>query len=95
MTTPMNDGEQPPESRSAAFSDGHQFGPESPVASPAFQQQAAQLNSGGPAKVRYTGSGLSMSAEQASATLGGALSTQNGSASDTYNAEKFQGGGQQ
>jgi hypothetical protein len=54
----------------------------------AAQQQ--QANSGGPAKVRLTGSGNGMSAGQGQATMNGMLKPQNAAASDTYNNVKWQ-----
>ena len=54
----------------------------------ADRKAAAQAQQG-PAHVRLTGSGLGMSAEQSAATMGGQLSTQNGSASDSYNSMKW------
>ena len=77
---------QPPaiQNRNEAFGQSYS----GPTASPGLQQAAAQAQQG-PARVRLTGSGLGMSAEQSAATMGGQLSTQNGSASDSYNSMKW------
>ena len=60
-----------------------------PVGSPGLQQAQAQANSGGPARVRPTGSGNGMSAGQSEATMSGMLPTANGQADSTYATKKW------
>ena len=60
-----------------------------PVGSPGFQQQQAQENAAGPARVRQSGSGNGMSADQASNTMSGMLPTGNGQAESTYASKKW------
>jgi hypothetical protein len=62
-----------------------------PAAVPtSFLQRQQAMNSGGPARVRLTGSGNGMSSGQSQATMGGMLKPQNGIASDSYNNMKWQ-----
>jgi len=90
MTTPMGgvQTQSPPayEDRTAAFAAGHGM----PTASPGLSQDQQQMNSGGPARVRLTGSGLGMSQSQAEATMGGMLKPQNAIANDSYANMKWQ-----
>ena len=79
--------------RGEAFAQGHQM-EGSPVTSPGLAQQQAQQEQQGPPRVRLTGSGLGMSAEQSEATMGGMLKPQNGIADDSYNDMKWQQGQQ-
>jgi hypothetical protein len=62
-----------------------------PAAVPSsFLDRQQQMNSGGPARGRLTGSGNGMSSGQSQATMGGMLKPQNGIASDSYNNMKWQ-----
>lgn len=74
--------------RNQAFSQPYTQTP-APVGSPGLQQQQAQDNSAGPARVRPTGSGNGMSSDQAEATMSGQLPTANGQAESTYASKKW------
>ena len=60
-----------------------------PVGSAGLQQQQAQENSGGPARVKLSGSLNGMSESQATNTMSGMLPTSNGQAESTYASKKW------
>jgi hypothetical protein len=72
------------QNRNEAFGEGG-----GPVASPGLAQQQQSENAQGPARVRPTGSGNGMSADQAEATMSGQLPTANGQAQSTYTSKKW------
>jgi hypothetical protein len=73
------------EDRTAAFAAGHGM----PTTSPGLSQDQQQMNSGGPPRVRPSGSGNGMSAGQSEATMSGMLPTANGQAESTYASKKW------
>ena len=75
------------QNRNAAMNEGINGGPV--ATSAGLQQQQAQENAAGPARVRPTGSGNGMSSDQAEATMSGQLPTANGQAASTYQSKKW------
>ena len=75
------------QNRNAAMNEGINGGP---VATSAGLQQAqARDNSGGPARVRLTGSLNGLSQSQSTDTANGMLKTANGQAADSYANTKW------
>lgn len=87
-TEPMGGVLNQPEavqSRIGAFNEGHGM----PTTSPGLSQDQQAMNSGGPVRVRPSGSGNGMSAGQSEATMSGMLPTANGQAESTYATKKW------
>lgn len=79
------------QNRNEAFNQGQNgAGALTPAMPQSFLQRQQQMNPGGPAKVRMSGSGNGMSASQATNTMSGMLpDTGNGSAPSTYESKKW------
>jgi hypothetical protein len=79
------------QNRNQAMNEGINGAGAMPPAVPqSFLVSQAKLNSGGPAKLHYSGSGNGMAAGQAANTMSGMLTdTGNGSAANTYASKKW------
>lgn len=78
------------QNRNDAFTEGVSgAGAMAPSIPPSLLQRQANMNSGGPARVKYSGSSNGMSQSMYQGTMGGMFPTQNGSAADTYQTKKY------
>lgn len=73
--------------RSQEFGSGMIGGQVAPPAS--LQETAARYNASVPRNYRPSGSGIGMSAGQATATFGGMFRNPNGSATDTWETKRY------